>query len=712
MSISRGAAVACLAVMCALASGLANGLAPPTTEVRPVFDRLHNIEFVDPYRWLEQQDRAEVRRWIDAQNAYADAILGRSAERLALTRVVRRFMDRPDIGRAQRGGAFEYFTLRRAGEEQAALYRRAAPAARGEPIDPTARYDPIVAPAPLSDALTTSLDVIAVTPDGAKLIYGVRDGGQDERAIVVRDLTTMRDVERFPAALYDSVSLHKDGAGFFYVRRSRETGARVRFHAWGTPLEQDEVLFGDGYGPTAFVSMAQNDDATRFLFTVQHGWARSEVWLKDATTDAAPVAIVKDADAHFYPRFVRDTVWMRTNLDAPMGHVVAVDTSAPADRSRWRTIVPTQSETLEDFALLGDRIYATYMREASNRILVFDAPAHATEARAGAPDATALEVPDLMTASIRSDGDESAILSLQSFTTPETTYRIDLATGTRTLQQAPWLEWDASRYRVERIYGTSKDGTRVPVFVVGRKDRPRDGSNRVLLFGYGGFVAPQKPRFSAMAAAWLETGGVYAQAVLRGGSEFGEAWHRGGMLTNKQHVFDDFIAAGEALVANGTTRPNRLAIMGTSNGGLLVGAALTQRPDLFGAVLCGFPDVDILRFNQHTRTNNMPALLEYGDAALPDQFAAIRRYSPLQNVRPARYPAVMIWTGDLDTRVPPLAGRKFAASLQAATTSGRPVILRYFATGGHAANNGLPFSTRVAHLAAQLAFLRLELNSR
>jgi prolyl oligopeptidase len=374
--------------------------------------------------------------------------------------------------------------------------------------------------------------------------------------------------------------------------------------------------------------------------------------------------------------------------------------------------VPTQSETLEDFALLGDRIYATYMREASNRILVFDVPAHATEAGAGAPDATALEVPDLMTASIRSDGDESAILSLQSFTTPETTYRIDLATGTRTLQQAPWLEWDASRYRVERIYGTSKDGTRVPVFVVGRKDRPRDGSNRVLLFGYGGFVAPQKPRFSAMAAAWLETGGVYAQAVLRGGSEFGEAWHRGGMLTNKQHVFDDFIAAGEALVANGTTRPNRLAIMGTSNGGLLVGAALTQRPDLFGAVLCGFPDVDILRFNQHTRTNNMPALLEYGDAALPDQFAAIRRYSPLQNVRPARYPAVMIWTGDLDTRVPPLAGRKFAASLQAATTSGRPVILRYFATGGHAANNGLPFSTRVAHLAAQLAFLRLELNSR
>jgi prolyl oligopeptidase len=698
------AALACLALVCALAPARADGPAPPPTEIRPVIDRIHDVEFVDPYRWLEQQDAPEVRRWIDAQNAYADAVLGRSGERETLTELVRRFMDRPDIGRTQRGGGFEYFTLRRRGEEQAALYRRPAPAERSERVDATARYDVVVDPAMVGDRLTTSLDVIAVTPDGTKLIYGVRDGGQDERAIVVRDLTSMRDVERFPAALYDSLSLRKDGAGFFYVRRSRETGARVRFHAWGAPIEQDAVLFGEGYGPTAFVSLTQNDEATKYLFTVQHGWARSEVWLKDATLEAAPVAIVRDADAHFYPRFVKDTVWMRTNLDAPMGRVVAIDMSAPADRSKWTTVVPAQSEALEDFALIGDRVYASYMREASSRIAVFDA-------RSGAAAAAPFDVPDLMTASIRSEGDSAAILSLESFTTPETTYRIDLATGARTLEQAPWLEWNAGRYGVERIYGTSKDGTRVPVFVVGRKDRPRDGSNRVLLFGYGGFVAAQKPRFSAMAAAWLEAGGVYAQAVLRGGSEFGEAWHRGGMLTNKQHVFDDFIAAGEALVVGGTTRPERLAIMGTSNGGLLVGAALTQRPDLFGAVLCGYPDVDILRFNQHTKTNNMPALLEYGDAAIPEQFDAIRRYSPLQNVRPARYPAVMIWTGDLDTRVPPLAGRKFAASLQAATTSGRPVILRYFEKGGHATSNGLPFSTRVAHTAAQLAFLRLELTT-
>jgi prolyl oligopeptidase len=399
-------------------------------------------------------------------------------------------------------------------------------------------------------------------------------------------------------------------------------------------------------------------------------------------------------------RVVKQEIWMRTDLDAPLGRVIAVDMTAPGDRARWRTVLPEQRDTLEDFAVIGDRVYATYMRDASSRIRIFPITGGS---------ATDLDIPDLASAGIRADGDQAAILSIESFTAPETSYRIDLASGTRTVNQASRLTWDVSRYSVERIYATSKDGTRVPVFVFGRADRRRDGSNRVLLFGYGGFVAPQKPRFTALAAAWVESGGVYASAVLRGGSEFGERWHRDGMLTNKQHVFDDFIAAAEALIADGTTRPERLAIMGTSNGGLLVGAALTQRPDLFGAVLCGFPDVDMLRFNQHRRTNNMPALLEYGDAAIPEQFQAIRLFSPLQNVRPARYPAVMIWSGDLDTRVPPLAARKFTASLQTASTSGRPVILRYFNKGGHATNNGLPFSTRLDLVAAELAFAQMQL---
>ena len=672
--------------------------APPRTDVRPVTDVIHGVTFVDPYRWLEEQSSPDVRRWIEAQNGYAERMVSRSSERPALQATLRRLMDRPDVGPARRGGGYEYFTLRRRGDEQAAIYRRPIPAMPAERIDPAGSYELVVDPRPLSPGLTSSLDVIAVTPGGDRLIYGIRDGGQDEREIVVRDLKSMKDVERFPSALYDGVTLRVDGKGFYYVRRSRETGARVRSHDWGAPLAKDHVIFGDGYAPTAFVSMAATDDQKQFVFTVQHGWARSEVFVQDGA--GRPQPVVTDVPAHFYPRFVKNEVWMRTNHDAPMGRVVAIDLTAPMDRTRWRTVLAERADVLEDFTVIGDRIYGTYLRETRNVILTFDRTGSLTGE---------IDVPEFTTASIRGDGDEAAILSLESFTSPETTYRVDLATGSRTLQDAPWLTWDASRYAVERIAGTSKDGTGVPIYVFGRKDRPRDGRQPTLLFGYGGFVASQKPRFSAMAAAWVESGGVYAMAVLRGGNEYGEAWHRAGMLTHKQNVFDDFIAAAEALIRQRVTQSDSLAIMGTSNGGLLVGAALTQRPDLYRAVLCGFPDVDILRFNQYTRANNMPALLEYGDAAVPAQFAAIRRFSPYQNVRPNRYPAVMIWSGDLDTRVPPLAARKFTAALQAATTSGRPVILRYHEKAGHATNNGLPFSQRVELAAAQLAFVRYEL---
>jgi prolyl oligopeptidase len=243
-----------------------------------------------------------------------------------------------------------------------------------------------------------------------------------------------------------------------------------------------------------------------------------------------------------------------------------------------------------------------------------------------------------------------------------------------------------------------------------KKGLARTGTTPTMLFGYGGFYAAQKPSFNPQAAAWVEAGGVYAMAIIRGGSEFGETWHRGGMLTNKPRVFEDFIAAAEWLISEKYTSKDTLGLTGVSNGGLLVGASLTQRPDLFRAVLCAFPDVDILRFNQYTANNNLPALLEYGDAAVKEQFDVIKRYSPYQNVKAGTaYPAVMVSSGDLDTRVPPLAARKFTARLQASTTSGRPVILRYNPKGGHSANYGQPFSRRVQTAAAEMAFLMKEL---
>ncbi|MEW6323467.1 MAG: prolyl oligopeptidase family serine peptidase, partial [Acidobacteriota bacterium] len=670
--------------------------APPPTAVRPVVDTIHGESFTDPYRWLEDQEHADVRRWIDAQNQYADAVLARTPIDPAIRTRLTALMQSPDVGRPQRGGDFEYFTLRRAGEDLAAIYRR--PAAEAPPrIDPAGTYERVIDPRPLSPDLTVSVDLLAVAPDGARLIYSIRDGGQDERVLAVRDLASGADTERFPNALYDSVSLRTDGTGFYYVVRSRETGARVRSHGWGDPPERDAVLFGEGYGPTAFISMAQDEEGKRLLYTVQHGWARSEVWLQDAAAGTPPAPVVHDVDAHFFPRFVDGELWMRTDFEAPMGRVVAVDASAPGARDRWRTVLAETGQALEDFARIDERIYATYVTEKGNRILVYGTD--------GRPRGE-VEVPPFSTASIRGDGKGQALLTLQSFTTPTTVYRLHLSAGTRAVEEPPEVSWNAEGIATELIYGTSRDGTRVPVFVVGREGRARDGSGRVLLGGYGGFNVAQKPRFSAQAALWVERGGVYAYALLRGGSEFGETWHRGGMLTNKQNVFDDFIAAAEALVGTGETRPGRLAITGTSNGGLLVGAVLTQRPELLGAVLCGFPDVDILRFNQFTRANNMPALLEYGDAAIREQFDAIRRFSPYQQVRAGTpYPAVMIWSGDLDTRVPPLAARKFAAALQAATSSAHPVILRYHPRAGHAAGNGLPLSARITLQAEQLHFL-------
>lgn len=690
-----GACIALLAVACG-----PSGPPPPVTAARPVVDQIHGESFTDAYRWLEEQDHADVRAWIDRQNQYADVVLTATPAAPDLLARLQALNNAPEAGRPQRGGDFEYFTLRRAGEALAAICRRPRPESPDTDIDPAGPCERIVDPAPLSADGSVSVDLLAVARDGTRLIYSVRDGGQDERSLRVLDLKTLTETERFPNALWDSVSMKRDGSGFFYVRRSRQTGARARFHAWGTDPDLDPVLFGEGYGPTAFVSVAQNDDGSRFLYTVQHGWLRSEVWWHDVAAGSPPKALVAGLDAHFYPRFIDGAVWVRTDYQAPMGRVVIVDPAHPAP-DRWRTVVAEGDDYLEDFDRIDGKVFATYVRDASNRIRIVD--------ESGGPS-TEIDLPPMVTASIRGDGPDAARLTVQSFTMPSTVYRMNLVTGERTLHEPAEVEWNATGFETTLVFGTSKDGTRVPVFVTGRVDRPKDGTNRVLLGGYGGFNVAQKPRFSPMAAAWIERGGVYAYAVLRGGSEFGEAWHRAGMLTNKQRVFDDFIAAAEALVSTGETTPDRLAVNGTSNGGLLVGAALTQRPDLFRAVLCGFPDVDILRFNQFTTNNNMPALLEYGDAAVPEQFQAIKAFSPYQNVRAGTpYPAVMVWTGDLDTRVPPLAGRKFAAALQAATTSGRPVILRYLPRAGHAAGNGLPLSARVRLQAEQLHFLAQQL---
>ncbi|MBL8137128.1 MAG: S9 family peptidase [Acidobacteria bacterium] len=684
----------------------------PVTRVETVVDTIHGEAFPDPYRWLEDQRAPETRAWLAAQEAYTNAVFPRDGARRALEARLTVLMNRAEIGAPRRGGAFEYFTLRRTGDPLAAIYRRPVPPdaaappagtpADRAPIDPAATYEVVVDPRPLSADQTTRVELVSVDRQGRYLVYAVRDGGQDEHALRIRDLATGRDLDdAFPPALYSSIVPTAAGDGFYYSLRSRQTGARIRKHLWATDTAPDTLVFGEGYGPTAFVSVLQSDDGRWLVFTAQHGWASTDVFALDTRAPrATPIEIARGLDARFYPRFVNGELWMRTDLGAPRNRVVAVSLARPA-QSAWRTVVAEQPEVLEDVTVIDGAIYAQLLHEAANRIVRFDMDGTRRDE---------LPVPPMHSASIRGNGPGHAVLTLESFAAPEASWRVDLATGARAVDRAAEIPYDGRDVEVRYESATSKDGTRVPVWVVHKKGLARTGATPTLLFGYGGFYTAQKPSFSPLAAAWVDAGGVYAMAILRGGSEFGETWHRAGMLTNKLRVFEDFIAAGEWLVRERYASPQTLGIMGTSNGGLLVGAALTMRPDLFRAVLCGFPDVDILRFNQYTTNNNMPALLEYGDAAVKAQFDVIRTYSPYQAVRAGTpYPAVLVATGDLDTRVPPLAGRKFTARLQAATTSGHPVLLRYHVKSGHAANYGMPFGLRVQQAAMDLHFMMREL---
>ncbi len=694
---------------------------PPETERVPVVETIHGVEFEDPYRWLDEQDSAATRAFIDRQNEYAEQILGEPAERDWARRRLRELMDTPAIGVPNKAGDYELFTLRRPGEELASIVRREAPgdAAEAGPvkIDPAGEYEVVIDPADLGGEYT-HLGIGAVSPDGRLMLYNVRVGGEDETTVRLRDLEQKVDLDfELPRALNDQAFFAKDGSGIYYTIRDRIEGSRVRFYTFGTDRAEDALVFGEGIGPRSFVRAEQLDD-TKLLVGVQHGWARSELHLVEVGTwQATP--LVTDTSARFNTHNVGGRLFVRTNLDAPMNRLMEVDLerpevanpggalsrhtrTSPSARHRalgwnWREVVPEAEDVLQGVAVIDDKLYLTYLHHVASRIRVFEFD--------GTP-AGEVEVPEHHNASIRAAGKGKALLSLVSYLQPPVTWLLDLETGERQVFRKPQAPFSADGYVLKQVRYTSKDGASAPMYVVHRADFEPDGSAPALLNGYGGFNVSLTPRFNPLAALWVEAGGVYAVATLRGGSEYGEEWHQGGMLHNKQNVFDDFISAGEWLIAEGYSDPDRLAIHGASNGGLLVGASLTQRPDLYRAVLCGFPELDLIRFYTYTEANNMPALLEYGDGEIPDQFESLRAFSPYQAVRDGvAYPAVMLTQGDRDTRVPPLQARKMAARLQASTSSGLPVMLRYHPYAGHAASRGLSQSQRIEAVAAEATFL-------
>lgn len=647
---------------------------------------IHGVEIIDPYRWLEDQDSHETRQWIDAQNKYTHSMLDGLPARPFIQKRLAELMRVDTVGSPFEQGGRYFLFKKRAEDDLSILYVRKGLNGKDEIL---------IDPHTLSADHTTGIGLDAVSGDGKLMVYSIRRGGEDETELRVMDVDSHKDLpDRLPRALYRGVSFKKDGSGFYYNLQKRDVGTRIFYHAIGTDPSKDVEVFGKGYGPDKWVSASVSADGRYLLFGVQHGWARNEVYVQEVS--GGPIrTIVNDIDAHFYAGFAGNQLVIQTDWQAPNNRIMVVDLNDPS-RDKWREIIPAGRDAIEGFSLAGGKLFVSYLHNVSSQIKVFSID--------GKP------LGDVSLPGLGSSGgfqgrwnSNEAFFSFRSYVMPQTIYRYDVSTGKTTLWAETKVPFKPDDFEVKQVWYSSKDGTKVPMFVVHKKGLKPNGKLPALLYGYGGFNVSLTPRFSPLAALWVEQGGVYAVANLRGGGEFGEVWHKNGMLDKKQNVFDDFIGAAEWLIKNNYTNPSRLAIQGGSNGGLLVGAALTQRPELYQAVLCEFPDLDMIGYYRF-KNNNPPALLEYGNASDPAQFKFLYAYSPYQKVKPdTKYPAVLFVTGDADTRVPPLQARKMTARLQAATSSGKPVLLLYDTKAGHA--GGRAMGKIIEDMSLEIAFL-------
>ena len=654
---------ACRATDPAAAGGVP---APPPTRTDDVLDVLHGVQVADPYRWLENQESSETRAWIEAQNAYTDAVLATVPDREALEQLAERMTRIDSVGTpVERGG--RYFYMRQAAEEElAALYVREG--AFGE-----ARV--LVDPHTMSDDLSVNVSMLDVSDDGRRLAYGVRHGGADEVEVRVLDVDTGRDVAGgLPAALYIGVELGGDGAGLYYSRYV-EDDPHIWYHALDADPAADRSVFGGSYGQRHLVVGTLSEDGERLLVHVLDGTSGpTELHLVDVESGEARVVV---ADGHSRPMaaFAGDLLVINTDLDAPNRRVCVADVSDPGVVN-WRELVPERDDAvLQSATPVAGGVWVSHLANVREEVRFH-------ELASGA--AWPIEFGTLGSTGQLSGrfGSKEAFVGYSSFHVPPTIYRFDLGTSEREVWAETDIPVDTENIEVTQVHYASKDGTRVPMFVVHRKDIELNGEAPTILSGYGGFELSLTPSFSGLAAAWVEHGGVFAVANIRGGGELGKAWHEAGMLGSKQSVFDDFIAAGEYLVARGYTSTDKLAILGGSNGGLLTGAMIVQRPDLFGAVICTYPLLDMVRYHMFMAGQYWVA--EYGCSDEADQFEFLFAYSPYHRVEGGtHYPATLFITGDGDTRVAPLHARKMAAALQAANASDEPILLRYHIEAGH-----------------------------
>jgi prolyl oligopeptidase len=659
---------------------------PPPARIDTVTDTYASTVVADPYRWLEDQKSPETRAWIDAEDACTDAALSKIPGRDAIAkRLAELYHNDVYSVPIERAGRY-FFTKRTADQDLSLIYMR-----RGR----TGRDEVIVDPLPWSKDHSVSATLEAVSRDGTLVFYGRREGGQDETTVHILDLKTGRDLpDVLPSANYFSVMPTPDDRGIYYAKAT-PAGPRAYYHAMGTDVAQDQMIFGKDLGKDKILIADLSEDGAYLVYTVLYGTGSEQtaLYAQDVKHHAAVVTVVDDIVSQFNESLAGDSLYIATNWKAPHWHVYTTGLAAPS-RDRWREVIPETDALLDSVAPVGGKLVAEYLHNATSEIKIFDADGK---------NPKPLALPSLGAASITGRWESPELFyTFTSFNYPTTNFVYDLATSKSAIWSKLSVPMDPNAFETRQVWYQSKDGTRVSLFLFYKKGLKLDGSNPVLLTGYGGFDVNETPYYAPLQIVWAEHGGVLADANLRGGGEYGEQWHQSGMLGKKQNVFDDFLAAAEYLVANKYTNSSKLAIIGGSNGGLLVGAAITQRPDLFHAAVCAYPLLDMLRYQKFE--DGPYWVPEYGSSDNPKQFEYLYKYSPYANVKAgAKYPAMLFITGDGDTRVAPLHARKMTARLQAATGSDRPILLLYDTKSGH--SGGRPISKLIDENRDVLSFL-------
>jgi prolyl oligopeptidase len=683
------AAVVCLS-NCPTASAQTKesaGKCPPVTREDSVVDVLHGVSIPDPYRWLEDQNSPETRAWLEAENRCTEAALHSFPGRAQIAKRLSELQKTDSFGiPLQRNGDY-FFDKRAAGQDLYVICRRRGFSGPDETL---------IDPQGMSADHSTSVVLRGVSDDGSTVAYGVRVGGKDEVTMHFLDTKTRHDLpDVLPVADYFSLDFDPNGHGVYYVRTTHD-GPRVMHHTLGADPASDAEIFGKGYGPEKIISAQESRDSRDLLITVSYGSGsvRTDLYFKDLAGDAPVKPIVNDTEALFMGQIEAGKAIVSTNWKAPKWHIFSVDLKNPA-RDAWKEIVPESDATFENASLFGGKIYVQYVRNVASQVKIFDL---------NGKSAGEIPLPSLGAISGASGAWDSPdiFLSFESFNIPSTIYRYDLGGHDLKAWFSPKVPIDPSAYTVEQVWYESKDKTRVPMFLFYKKGLVKNGATPVWLTSYGGFDVNLTPYFYATAVEWADAGGILAQPNIRGGGEFGEEWHKAGMMEKKQNVFDDFIGGADWLIANHYTNSSKLAIEGGSNGGLLVGASLTQRPDLFRAVVCEYPLLDMLRFQKFMKGSFW--VPEYGSSDDPEQFKYLLKYSPYQNVKDGTaYPAVLFITGDGDTRVAPLHARKMAARLQAANAGAHPILLLYDTKSGH--SGGRPLSKQIEEETDAISFV-------